>query len=78
MKPKWLTKYPLSFNYFVLAGSPEPKKVGFRDLVTIAYGPVSKNLAAKRFSVLPCKVLAGYKSMSPILPCTPKVPAMQS
>ena len=34
-------------NYWVLVGSPEPKMVGFRDLVGSAYVPVSKNVAVK-------------------------------
>ena len=42
---KW--RNPLRCNYWVLVGSPEPKMVGFRDLVGSAYGPVSKNVAVK-------------------------------
>ena len=42
---KW--QNPLRCNYWVLVGSPEPKMVGFRDLVGSAYGPVSKNVAVK-------------------------------
>ena len=36
---------PLRCDYLVLVKSPEPKMVGFRDLVGSAYGPVSKNVA---------------------------------
>ena len=39
---------PLKCNYLVVIGSPEPKMVGFCDLVGSAYGPVSKNGAVTR------------------------------
>ena len=38
---------PLRCDYLVLVRSPEPKMVGFRDLVGSAYVPVSKNVAVK-------------------------------
>ena len=37
--------------HWVLFGSPEPKMVGFCNLVRIAYGRVSKNVAVKIFRV---------------------------
>ena len=39
----------LRCDYRVLAGSPEPKKVGFHDLVAVTCGPVSKKVAVKDF-----------------------------
>ena len=36
---------PPRCDYWVLVGSPEPQKIGFWNLVAVAYGPVSKKVA---------------------------------
>ena len=37
----------LGCDHWVLAGTPRPKTVGFRNLVGVAIAPVSKKLAVK-------------------------------
>ena len=39
--------------YWVIAGTPRPKSVGFCDLVGVAIAPVSKKLAVKGNFILP-------------------------
>ena len=51
---------PLWCDYWALVRSPEPKMVGFRDLVGSAYGPVSKNAAVKE-NTLEFKEKSVYK-----------------
>ena len=43
----------LGCDHWVLAGTPRPKTVGFRNLVRVAIAPVSKKLAVKGNFILP-------------------------